>query len=186
MCCCILGLVYNRVTACVTEAGNGRVHLSRMVRSGRSARERAEHSARPPAALSSGSSPAPPTSASLHPRSNPGTPSTPHPSASASYRRGRTARFPKSRCPTCQPSVGIKEISLLVYTCRTSFSHQKTVRTHREEVQSVFLVHVHVHHLQQLPHLFESHLPVFVFVGFLKPVPDPPEERLRKNSSSEV
>lgn len=114
MSCCILGLVYNRVIACVTEAGHGRVHLSRMVRSGRSARERAEHSALPPAALSSGSSPAPPTSASLHPRSNPGTPSTPHPSASASYRRGRTARFPKSRCPTCQPSVGIKEISLLV------------------------------------------------------------------------
>lgn len=54
---------------------------------------------------------------------------------------------------------------------------------HREKVQSMVLIHVHVHHLQQCPHLLKSHLAVFVFVRFLKPVPDPPEMMLRATVS---
>lgn len=48
-------------------------------------------------------------------------------------------------------------------------------QTYIEQMQCVFFIHVYVHHLQQLPYFFEIHLPVFVFVSFLKPVPDPPE-----------
>lgn len=43
----------------------------------------------------------------------------------------------------------------------------------------MLLVHLHIHHLQQRPHLFESHFTVFVFVRFLEPVAHPPETTLR-------
>lgn len=44
----------------------------------------------------------------------------------------------------------------------------------------MLLIHLYVHHLQQFPHLFEIHLSIFVFVSFLKPVPDPSEKMLRE------
>lgn len=44
-----------------------------------------------------------------------------------------------------------------------------------EETVSMVLAHVHVHHLQQVSHLFEVHPAVVVFVCFLEPVADPSE-----------
>lgn len=44
----------------------------------------------------------------------------------------------------------------------------------------MFLIHLHVHHLQERPHFFEVHFPVFVFVGLVKPVSDPPDRMLRE------
>ena len=45
--------------------------------------------------------------------------------------------------------------------------------SHREEAMSVVLVHVHIHHLQQILHFLEVHPAVIVLIGLLEPVTDP-------------
>lgn len=48
-------------------------------------------------------------------------------------------------------------------------------------MERVVFIHVYVHHFQQFPNFFEIHLPIFVLVSLLKPVPDPSEMMLREN-----
>lgn len=48
--------------------------------------------------------------------------------------------------------------------------------SHREKMVSMVLIHVYVHHLQQVSHLLKVHPAIIVLVSLLEPIADPSED----------